>query len=378
MPNTTLLRLRRAIVPDAHGHGWAPLANLGFLVFLFMPLPMRTFAGVAMPFDLGLTLTSIVLFLPLYALAWRRADGWQVAAVLGIFALACALVAFNPYANTYVIYAASLSGALALPLRWRVALLVAMLAGFMAWLRWLGAPGDVVWMMAIITIAVGVAVFFSTQYQVERDRKRTELRLTQDEVRRIAAVAERERIGRDLHDLLGHTLSLVALKAELASKLALRDAPAAEAEMQAVARIAREALSQVRSAVSGMRHTAMAGELASARLLLEAEGLTLSAHLDAVALPAEAESVLALALREAATNVQRHAQARHVTVRLTHEGDAALLRVDDDGCGRPVRPGHGLRGMRERIEALGGRLDVQARPGRGTRLVARLPLEAQP
>ncbi|MCA0175464.1 MAG: sensor histidine kinase [Proteobacteria bacterium] len=378
MPHTALLHLRRAIVPDAHGHGWAPLASLGFLLFLFMPLALRVFAGVAMPFHLGATLASIVLFLPLYALAWRREGGWQLAAVLGIFALACALVAFNTYANTYVIYAASLSGALTLPPRWRLALLAAMLAGFVAWVRWLGAPGDVVWIMALITIAVGVSVFFSTQHQVERDRKRAELKLTQDEVRRIAAVAERERIGRDLHDLLGHTLSLVALKAELASKLALRDAPAAEAEMQAVAHIAREALSQVRSAVSGIRHTAIAGELASARLLLEAEGLTLSARLDAVALPAEAESVLALTLREAATNVQRHAQARSVAVRLMHEDGAAVLQVDDDGCGRPIRPGHGLRGMRERIEALGGQLDVQAQPGRGTRLAARLPLEPQP
>lgn len=377
MLTAALLHLRRAIAPDALGHGWAPLASLGYLVFLFMPLPMRTFAGVAVPFHLGATLGSIALFLPLYALAWRREDGWQLAAVLGMMVLACALFAFNPYSNTYVIYAASLCGVLAQPPRRRLLLLAGLLAGFIAWVHGLGTPSQLTALVAMVTTVIGLAVFFSTQHQIERDRKRAELLLTQNEVRRIAAVAERERIGRDLHDLLGHTLSLVALKAELASKLASRDAAAAEAEMHAVAHIAREALSQVRSAVSGMRATAIAGELASARLLLQAQGLTLSAELDAVPLPAEAESALALALREAATNVQRHAQARHVTVSLARDGDAALLQVADDGCGRPIRPGQGLRGMRERIEALGGRLDVQAEPGRGTRLTARLPL-AQP
>ena len=130
----------------------------------------------------------------------------------------------------------------------------------------------------------------------ERD---AELRLTQDEVRRLATAAERERIARDLHDLLGHTWSLVAVKAELARKLIPRDADAAALQLADIEAVARQPLAQVREAVSGMRAPALAAELASARLMLEAADIRFEhTGLDtAPALAPEAEAALALGLR---------------------------------------------------------------------------------
>src|SRR5690606_25498793 len=128
----------------------------------------------------------------------------------------------------------------------------------------------------------------------------------------LAGLAERERSGRDLHDLLGHTLSLVALKSDLAARLVERDPAAARSEIDAVSRIARDALAQVRSAVSGIRSAGIAAELASAKLLLECDGVTLRHDWDEGGLAGGGlspaiENALALVVREAATNVQRHA-----------------------------------------------------------------------
>lgn len=373
---STALAVRRWFSPSGRDHGWMPLAYLGYLVFLFAPLLMRLLpSGISqpIPFRLDATLASIALFLPMYAVVWRGAVRTQVAAVIGIFVLGLTLFPFNPYSNTYVIYAASLSAILALPLAMRVLMLGVMLALFVVSMWLLGVPPTLVVFVAIITVVIGVAAFTANHFQVARERKRAELKLSQDEVRRIAAFAERERIGRDLHDLLGHTLSMVALKAELAGKLALRDGEAAKREIDEVASIARDALAQVRSAVSGIRNAELAAELASARVLLEAEGVALSSQVDAVAMSPAVESTLALVLREAATNIQRHAGARHARVALRDESGGLRLEIEDDGRGGELRAGNGLSGMRERVAALGGSLEFGAVLPSGTRLSVRLP-----
>src|SRR5690606_29047101 len=219
---------------------------------------------------------------------------------------------------------------------------------------------------------------------VDMANRRTDaaLRLSHDEVRRLAALAERERIGRDLHDLLGHTLSLVALKSDLAARLVERDPVAARSEIDAVSRVAREALAQVRSAVSGIRAAGIAAELASAKLLLECDGVALrhdwdESGLAGGALPSRVETTLALVLREAVTNIQRHAHARSAEIALRAEGsDGVVLRISDDGRGGAFAPGNGLGGMRERVEALGGRLVIDSVRGRGTVVEVWLPLAA--
>lgn len=376
MAHSFTQQLRRRLFSD-NEQGWMPFALLGYLLFLFMPALGWVFPDIAMfraPFHLGATLLSIVIFLPMYFHAFRPDARGRLIAVLGIFVLGCVLLPWNAYANTYVIYAASLLGVLSMRLRLRIALLMLMLLVFS--LRLLQLWPETYMAFAIgLTVLISITAFSSNHLFFEREKKRAELKLSQEEVRRIAAYAERERIGRDLHDLLGHTLSMVALKADLASRLASRDGEAAAAEMRDVASIAREALNEVRQAVSGMRSALITAELASAKVLLESEGTTVEAQVNELALAPEMESALAMALREAATNVLRHAGANKLQVTLRREDDDAVLEVSDNGRGGTIKPGNGLSGMRERIEALRGSLQVECSPGQGARVIARLPLK---
>lgn len=374
-PPSPLLRLRQWLVPDSLELGWTPLSLLGYLVFLFVPFVFADASGGGNPGSsipvghIGLTLVSIVAFLPLYFLGYRVSGHREVLAMLGIAALGYALLPFNPFANTYLIYAAGFAAMLCQALWQRVAWLFATSVIFLVEVMWLGYPLFIVG----ITLLIATSVFVANHFQAENARKSSELKLSHDEVKRLAATAERERIGRDLHDLLGHTLSLVALKSELAGKLIERDPLAARREIDDIARVSRDALSQVRRAVSGIRAAGLAAELASARLLLEYAGVRFRYDLGDAQMAPELETVLALAVREAVTNIQRHARAKHASVVLQRKGADVRLRIEDDGRGGVVAHGNGLSGMRERIEALHGRLRIESDAVHGTRIEILLP-----
>src|SRR5690606_6880680 len=216
-------------------------------------------------------------------------------------------------------------------------------------------------------------VGFANFYQRERDDSNARLRMAQDEIERLATIAERERIARDLHDLLGHTLSTITLKSELAARLLASDADRAASEIRDVERISREALGQVREAVRGYKSSGLDGELANAKLALEAAGIEFDYYFERLAVPARAESALALALREGVTNVVRHAGASRCQVRLVEQADRAVLTISDDGGGLAASAssaGSGLSGMRSRIEALGGAVSLR-RQGQATVLEVR-------
>ncbi|MGH8276631.1 MAG: sensor histidine kinase, partial [Steroidobacteraceae bacterium] len=243
-----LQRLRRFQSPDRDGPGWPPFLWLFYLGFLFMPLTWHQPGWTW----LWLTLISLPVFLALYVR--YLASRWQpgITLVLGVALLCYALEPFNPYANTYLVYAAAFAP-LALPGFVRPLLLTLLLLVLLtAEVLLLGQPLLIVAVAALLCTACCVGNGFAR----ENRRRNFQLRLSQQEVRRLAAIAERERIGRDLHDLLGHTLSLVAIKGELAGKLVGRDPAAAAREIGDVTRIARDALSQVRTAVTGMRSAA--------------------------------------------------------------------------------------------------------------------------
>ncbi|WP_019467420.1 sensor histidine kinase [Dyella japonica] len=231
------------------------------------------------------------------------------------------------------------------------------------------------WIMLLVGF-VAVLSGFGHFLRMNNYRRDAALRLSQEEVRRLATLAERERIGRDLHDLLGHTLSLVTIKSELARRLALIDPERAQREMEEVERVARHALAEVRTAVTGMRRGDLAAELVSARLMLEASGVGFSGTLpEGVCLPTQVEAPLALVLREAATNIHRHAKAQSAKVDFIVDKEHFQMQVSDDGCGGLSAHGNGVSGMRERIRALGGNLQIDSPPRRGTVLTVRVPLK---
>ena len=199
----------------------------------------------------------------------------------------------------------------------------------------------------------------------------------QDEVKHLAATAERERIGRDLHDLLGRTLTLIAIKADLAVKLNAREPAKAEAEMREVAGAAREALAEVRAAVAGMTNATLGREIAGAQRALAAAGIACIVEGEVDQIDQGASAVLAMALREAVTNVIRHSGAKTCTIALKRRENAINLTISDDGDGAAIREGGGLGGIRARLAAAGGELAVSG-DGSGARIVAQLPMETKP
>lgn len=314
---------------------------------------------------------GVALFLAVYFDAYLGRRKSAVPHAIAMAAIGYALSPFGGVWSVFDVFAASLLAS-ALPRRpaiigvigLGVALLVFAAVFRVPWFNW--APA----------IFFAAMAFLGNLLSADLQRRNQRLLETQDEVRALSAVAERERIARDLHDLLGHTLTLVAVKADLATRLAERDPEAARREMQAVAEVARDALSQVRDAVTGMAGLTFAGELERARSMLSAASVDVRATTPAALADPKREAVLAMALREAVTNVIRHADARTCSIDLETRPNGDLrLSVSDDGRGGDFKEGSGLRGMKARLLAAGGALEVHASSS-GALLTATLPSRA--
>ena len=318
------------------------------------------------------TLLAVPVFVYLYSRVYvgprRRVDGY----VAGMAATGLSLWVCNPFGFILLILAAVVSAFSPSRRRWLAS--VAVMGALALAKAWFFADqlGVALWV-----VMAGLFGGFSNVAYMHSARKDAELRLSQTEVRRLATLAERERIGRDLHDLLGHTLSLVALKSELARRLALVEPARAQREMAEVERVARHALAEVRAAVTGMRRSDLAAELTSARLMLEASGVAFEGGLpDGLALPDAVEAPIALVLREAVTNIHRHARASQASVSVSFEDDMLQMRICDNGRGGLAAHGNGVSGMRERVRALGGTLAIDSPLRRGTALSIRVPIVA--
>jgi two-component system sensor histidine kinase DesK len=187
--------------------------------------------------------------------------------------------------------------------------------------------------------------------------------------------AEQERIARDLHDILGHTLSVIILKSELANRLLEQNPERAKTEMQDVERISRKALTEVREAISGYRSGDLLAELEQAQKTLATAGIAVQRDWEPIVLPIAHERVLALVLREAITNVLRHAHATQCKLSLKQATDAYELAIYDNGRGIDSGEGNGMRGIRERVASIGGQVAWQCAPG--THLKITVPVTAK-
>jgi len=311
----------------------------------------------------ALTGSSLVIFVYLYRDFLHRRDVRPRRALMNIglmVMLGAALMPLNVAAVTYVLYASALAP-LVLPVRRAVQLFVLLAAAVLLELLLLDFPDRLVigsWVTFLIFATGGTNLFLG-----ERERQHAQLQRASEEIEGLATIAERERIARDLHDVLGHTLSMIALKSELASQLAETDMARAAAEIRDVEIVAREALSEVRAAVEGYRGRGFSGELQRAKQALSASGVSLDTDIEPIELVPKLETVLALVLREAVTNVMRHARASACRIRLHRTDSSLVLTVEDNGVGG-VRPGgSGLAGMLERVSSAGGRLDIDSANG---------------
>ncbi|QLY33262.1 sensor histidine kinase [Nocardia huaxiensis] len=183
-------------------------------------------------------------------------------------------------------------------------------------------------------------------------------------------IEERNRVARDVHDILGHSLTVITVKTELAQRLIDLDPDRARTELADIERLAREALAGVRSTVGGLREMSLVGELANARTALRAAGIEADLPVPD-GIPHERAVLFGWVLREAVTNIVRHSEARHCTVRVT----PVSIEITDDGTGlrESSDSGSGLTGLRERVRSAGGALSLANRPEGGLRLLASFP-----
>lgn len=370
--------------PDLSGRGWirlssadeesnwGPFLGLSYLLLLFVPLTWKQTPAEFRTWFYA-TLLSLPVFLAVYWRTYRRRSRLTLVDLLPMASLAYLLVPFSPLAFTYLVYSAILAP-YALPGLFRPFLLS------LAFVALYGAEIVLIHQPQIALTLICSTVFITLSclngyFRMESDRKNAALKVSHEQIRRLAAVAERARIGRDLHDLLGQTLSLIAVKGSLAQKLAVRDLSAAIREMEDVTHTARESLKQVRAAVAGMQSASLEAELSSASELLELSGVTLTCHRDSAALPPEIETVLAMVVRETTTNIHRHAMARQAWIDIQLKPGIVSLLVRDDGRGGATVRGSGLAGIQSRVGSLGGVLEIDSAVGRGTALRVEMPLD---
>jgi two-component system sensor histidine kinase DesK len=221
--------------------------------------------------------------------------------------------------------------------------------------------------LAVFLVGMAMFGFFSII------RSNAELAVARSEVARLAAENERSRIARDLHDLLGHSLTTITVKAGLARRLAERgDNERAAIEIAGVEELTRRSLADVRAAVSGYREVTLTGELASSRELLRAAGVEATAPGAVDLVDTDLQELFGWVVREGITNVVRHARANSCTITVGPN----WIEIVDDGRGGPLASGSGLTGLRERVAARGGTIEVGGCPS-GWRLRVDVPTDRE-
>jgi len=318
-----------------------------------------------------LTCAGLVAFVGLYVFGVfdRRVGGRTALGGLLAIATLLTLLADQNFATMFV-YAAAAAGVRFGFAGLRVVAVCTVLAYGLPVLA--GTGQDQALSYAAVTLSIGCMMLaFGRLIAVN-----LELEGARDELARLAVADERLRFARDLHDLLGHSLSVIALKAELAGRLLGRDTATAATHLGEIEGVARDALAEVREAVSGYRRPVLSAELDGARAALRTAGIEMRLDGAEQPLSPEVEALLAWALREATTNVIRHSGARHCHVRLAPSDGGGSIEVTDDGRGpngRGEEIGHGLIGLRERAERLQGRLEAGPGPDGGFRLRVSVP-----
>jgi two-component system sensor histidine kinase DesK len=304
-------------------------------------------------------------------------------AVLAALAAAACILFGGMGAASLWIFVSSASGLLVVNLRWALRVIAAVVACYV-FFCYTGHVAMTDFLSNLLPVTCLGLVMIGLRRQLELT---IELRRAREEVAQLAANDERLRLARDMHDLTGQSLSVITLKSELAARLLSRlpDSPERDRvrdEIRQVAAVSRQTLHDIREAISGYRRPTLAVEVITARVALDSAGIAVEDDpaliLASGTFDADAEAALAWCLREAVTNVVRHSGAKHCRISLTSQADTVALVVSDDGHGYvpPIGPGArlagliaeagtGLRGMSERLRAVGGSLELRpdGRPG---------------
>lgn len=241
---------------------------------------------------------------------------------------------------------------------------------------WLGMSARVAVLLTFACLSTGLTVFGICRLWLASDRAHA----ASTQLAQATAVRERERFSRDLHDILGHSMSAITLKAELTRRLVTSDPPLARIELEEVADLARQASADVRVVASGYRNVSLATEAASAASVLLAANIMVQIEMDFGAIDDKVDAVLATVLREAVTNVLRHSTARLCAIKATRTDDVITLAVTNDGVPRTAASrtsGSGLENLAWRLEAIGGELVAGVHQADRFGLLATVPLSEE-
>ena len=357
-----------------------PSVWLGFLLLPLLAMWGRR--GVSLTHEVLVTaITAAFAGMFVYASAtqdpvrerWSRRHQAEIAVCLLAFPLFLVFYDSGYWSYTFVYALLPAMRLWSQSVRYRMVLAMGALTGVAALASGLAAS-DVIAPVCVVLGSGGGWLGFARLIEANLALERA-----QEEKARVAVAEERLRFARDLHDLLGHSLSVITLKSELAGRLLAVDAGRAGTEVAEIERVARQALKEVREAVSGYRQATVAVELAGARTALAAARITWTEDVDTdVALPEAIEAVLAWTIREGVTNVVRHSHAATCTLTLDVGSTNATMSIVDDGTGADGPPrseaGNGLRGLGERVAAASGSLTAGPGDEGGYRLVVSVPV----
>ena len=338
---------------------WLLFTGFFFLKFFYVTPPA---------WEIALSAAVIVVFLSAYVAALRnyhRPARLRVPSAI-ILGLGIIMAPLNPGANVFFIYPAWFL-ARAYPTRQALAVIALIATIVIALTLAFNLSANFFLPALLVTAGLGPISIATRRYEETQEALTRSLK----EAEHLARIAERERIARDMHDTVGHTLSVIALKSDLAAQLA-GQRPAAAKEIREINAVARQALGEIRATLSGYRELSLEAELEALSGTLSTAGIECRRNIAAVDMPAHIESALAMVFREAVTNVIRHSRAGLCTLALGEDGADVVARIHDDGIGMQHEAGNGLTGMRQRIEQIAGSLDVSS--DSGTRLTVRLPL----
>ena len=342
--------------------GQRPTFFLAYLIFYFVPWIFVPPSGKDLIFTAGV----LAIFIPLHYRAFERQDRGNLFLIALIEGIAFLSAPLNGNNGVFHIYA-SAQIAYQKPSAYSAALFIGASALYAAVSYLFGRSLPEIGFVCFMAVMVWGACLADA----ERARRNENLIREHELEIQQSSIVERERIARDLHDLLGHTLTMVALKSDLAGRLIDNDPQRAKAEIIDIQKSSREALTDVRAIVSGMLTTTVVDELENAKAALTAAGVALTISGSVPNHSVENETVTALSIREAVTNIIRHSGADSATIHFTSNETEHFVHIEDNDRGSVIDEGFGLAGLRSRVEKLGGQAIIDT--VNGVRIAIVLP-----
>jgi len=345
----------RLLPPDI---GYLPYVWLSYLGMFFLSYFFQTLTIE----QIIISIVCVVAFLVLYFRAYWVAEQQMYFYITAIWLIGFILATINLFgAGTFYVYAAafctqfnkSKTGFIVLAVLIGITIISGLLFNVSPHIYISGS---------FFALIIGASNIFME----EMAKKNRQIKASQEEIKKIATSAERERIARDLHDLIGHTFSVINIKSQLAQKLMTHDTAKALQEIQEIEKISRSSLSQVREVVSDYRQRDLATELSQARILLDSLDIQVTEHIrpiDEIQLNTETNTSMAYIVRELTTNIMRHSQATECTLKLESDDQYITLSIKDNGKVKDFKTGSGLKGIRERAEQVAGHVNFKVDQG---------------